>query len=82
MPNPIYNNQHGSNRTQGAGADTKARGSKPSGAMPMKTANWPGLPGPAQPSRSKSGFAEEKVYAMAKGLPGGRDPDSGESKVS
>lgn len=55
MPNPIYNNQHGSNRTQGAGADTKARGSKPSGAMPMKTANWPGVPGKTQSGDRSAG---------------------------
>lgn len=52
MPNPIYNNMHGANRKQGEGSSNTSKGSKPSGSMPMKTANWPGVPGKTQSSRS------------------------------
>lgn len=52
MPNPHYNNMHGANRGQGEGASNTSNGSKPSGGMPMKTANWPGVSGKTQSSRS------------------------------
>lgn len=52
MPNPHYNNMHGANRGQGEGASNKSKGSKPGGGMPMKTANWPGVPGKTQGNRS------------------------------
>lgn len=55
MPNPIYNNQHGANRSQGEGASNKARGSSPGGSMPMKTANWPGVPGKTQSGNRSAG---------------------------
>lgn len=55
MPNPIYNNQHGANRKQGDGASNGAKGSKPSGGTPMKTANWPGLPGKTQSGNRSAG---------------------------
>lgn len=48
MPNPLYNNMHGGNRSQGEGASNKSKGSAPGGGMSMKTANWPGVPGPTQ----------------------------------
>lgn len=43
--------------------------------MPMKTANWPGLPGKSQP-RSRSGGTEvEKAYVTGAGLDGVSDND-------
>lgn len=51
MPNPRYNNVQSRN---GGKADysEQADGPAPSTSMPMKTANWPGLPGKAGPNRA------------------------------
>ena len=50
-----------SKQTGGEGGSNKAMGSSPSLAMPEKTANWPGLPGKASPSRAagapKTGYS-------------------------
>ena len=54
MPNPLYNNMHGANRSQGAGASNSAKGSKPSSGSD-KTANWPGNPGPTQGKARNAG---------------------------
>jgi hypothetical protein len=35
-----------------SGGSTKAEGSPPDLSMPIKTAAWPGLPGPASKSRA------------------------------
>lgn len=45
--------------------------------MRMQTANWPGLPGKAGPDRS-GGTPEEKVYAYAQGLRGGKEVADGD----
>lgn len=42
--------------------------------LPMRTPNWPGLPGKAGPDRS-NGVSEEKIYASTQGLAGGKDDD-------
>lgn len=54
MPNPRWNNQHGANDKSGGGAPG-FKGSKPSGSMPMKTANWAGLPGKTQSKDRSAG---------------------------
>lgn len=55
MPNPRFNNMHGANRTQGEGASNTSKGSKPAAGTPMKTANWPGVPGKTQSSDRSCG---------------------------
>ena len=56
MPNPLFNNMHGANRKGPGGAKNSASGS-PIGtsASPMKTANWPGLPGKTQAKARNAG---------------------------
>ena len=55
MPNALYNNMHGANRSQGEGASNKAQGSKSGGGTPMKTANWPAVPGKTQSKDRSAG---------------------------
>jgi hypothetical protein len=56
MPNARWNNMHGANDRSGGGHKEGSRGSKPGGSMPMKTANWPGLPGKTQPKARNAGI--------------------------
>lgn len=76
MANPRYS-QNISNLKQpssGKGESPKKAGPKHY-SMPERTANWPGLPGKAQPKDRSLGYPEEKVYAKAEGLRGGKDVD-------
>lgn len=45
-------NKYHSKLKSNGGASNQASGSSPSLAMPVKTANWGGLPGPASSSRA------------------------------
>lgn len=54
MPNPHWNNMHGPNQSSPSGPSNKPQGGKVPTAMPMGTANWPGLPGKTQ-GKSRSG---------------------------
>jgi len=55
----------------GRGVSPKPAGTQ-AASMPMRTANWGGLPGKAGPDRS-NGVPEEKIYACAQGLRGGKE---------
>lgn len=46
MPNKSYS------KFPSKGGETKAMGSAPDLSMPIRTASWPGLPGPASKSRA------------------------------
>lgn len=45
-------NKYHSKMKSTGGHSNKAQGSSPSLAMPIKTANWPGLPGKSSSSRA------------------------------
>ena len=55
MPNPRWNNQHGANVKDTPSTDLKHGGPPSAGASPMKTANWPGLPGKTQSGARNAG---------------------------
>ena len=65
------NKYHSKMKSHGGGSN-KAMGSAPSTAMPVKTANWPDLPGPAGSSRaagtSTTGCKGKPFQLKAKGL--------------
>lgn len=77
MSNDRYNTQ---NRTKNEPATGKGvlpkTGEPQKSELPMRVASWPGLPGPAQKMDRSNGVPEEKVYAQATGLRGGKDDDS------
>lgn len=80
MANDYFNKQVGTIKQPSSGTGVKPLpAGKPDLSMPMRTAAWPGLPGKAGPDRS-NGVPEEKVYACAQGLRGGKDNDPGPSK--
>ena len=60
-----------SKQTGGQGPGPKAQGSPASAPMPVKTANWPGLPGKAGPNRSGGDPTSGKLgpfYVKKEGL--------------
>lgn len=72
MSNDRFNDQLNDQEPQdGQGQKPLPAGSK-SQDIPMRTADWPGLPGKAGPDRS-AGVPKEKVYATAEGIAGGAD---------
>lgn len=60
--------------TSGGKGVMPKRGTPQPSNLPMRTAGYPGLPGKAGPDRS-NGVPEEKIYASAQGLRGGKDSD-------
>jgi len=66
MPNKYFNNMHGSNFTGTGGCPTGVKG-KTMSLPGESTANWPGLPGKAQPTRLK-GDRKVKVSAKDQGV--------------
>lgn len=77
MPNAYWNKQVSPQKTSsGDGVKPIASGSTQT-AMPERTAAWPGLPGKSGPDRS-AGVPEEKVYAYAQGLRGGKEVSDGD----
>lgn len=62
--------------TGGMGKKPLPSGS-PDLSMPERTASWPSLPGKTGPDRS-AGVPEEKVYAFAQGLRGGKEVADGD----
>ena len=54
MPNKYWNNMTGPNHKGAGGCSNKPKGSGVPTAMPMGTADWPGLPGQTQ-GKSRSG---------------------------
>lgn len=78
MANNFYNKQIqtiNESTTGGKGVMPKV-GQPQKSDLPMRVANWPGLPGASQKDRS-NGSPEEKIYAQAIGLRGGHDDDTG-----
>lgn len=69
MANSFHGNVPGKDTGKKDGAGPKAmRGGKPD-ATPMRTANWPGLPGKAQPRRrDKSGTRVVHTSPKKEGL--------------
>lgn len=80
MPNNYFNRQIADIKEPKSSQGRKPLpAGKPDLSMPERTASWPSLPGKAGPERS-NGVPEEKVYAFAQGLRGGKDNDPGSSK--
>lgn len=63
--------------TMPSGGVRPQKGTPQPSTLRMRTAPWPGLPGPAQKDRARS-MPEEKIYAFAQGIRGGVDDDPGE----
>lgn len=79
MPNPRFNTQVRNLKVPtsgGKGVEPLPSGT-PSTSIPERTAAWPGLLGKAGPDRS-AGVPEEKVYAFAEGLRGGKEVADGD----
>lgn len=74
MPNSRFNRQVGNVKPTGPSGVKPLPSGNPPVSMPERTAAWPGLPGKAGPDRS-AGMPEEKVYAKAVGIAGGKDDD-------
>ena len=77
MANPRYS-QNISNLKQpqsGKGVSPKKSGPSHLEKPTERTASWPGLPGKAQSKDRSLGVPEEKIYAAAQGLRGGKDSD-------
>ena len=62
MPNPRH-----SKAASSQGKPDKPR-KAPAENMPMKTANWPGLPGPSQSKDRSGGVKKLKVHPKSEGL--------------
>ncbi len=69
MPNP-FNSQNGQQNKKATGKASveKAKGSKPSGKLPEKTANWPKKPGKSGPNRNTTGARKVKQHADSDGV--------------
>jgi hypothetical protein len=73
MANSYFNTQIGNDKEPKSGKGVMPKGGGPgSTSVPERTANWPGLPGKGGTDRS-NGSPEEKIYATAKGLRGGKE---------
>lgn len=83
MANSYYNTQIRNLKQPKSGQGVKPLPAGPlQDSLNIRTAAWPGLPGPAQPRDRSNGVPEEKVYAQAMGLRGGRDDEADERKKS
>lgn len=66
MPNKFFNNMHGPNFTGKNGAPTGQEGKQHD--APMKTPNWPGLPGKAQSKDRSNEVKKCHCYPTSKGI--------------
>ena len=77
MANPRFNTQIRTldESTKGGKGVEPLKGEPQKSDLKMSVPKWPGLPGKAQSKDRAQGIPEEKVYAQAEGLRGGKDED-------
>lgn len=75
MANNLFNKQIQTipERTSGGKGVMPQKGEPQKSDLPMRTAGYPGLPGKAQSRDRANGVPEEKIYASAEGLRGGKE---------